>query len=686
MQSLADSDKFELPTLCEKIFRDGGYASVLPNFEHRPEQEKMSLYCAQAFAADSALLFEAGTGVGKSMAYLVPGIIAAKRLNRQLIVSTHTIALQRQIIEKDLPRIRLMFSACEALADCADFKEAILLGRANYLCTGRLKRALAERRELFSTSESEELERVADWAKTTTTGLVDELNPPPNPEVWNWVCADSSSCTPKNCGDGLCFYQNARRNVAGADIVILNHSLLFSLLNAGLGVDEGGCGILFPNDMLVLDEAHLVPDTASEVFGLGFSSSGIAREIKRIYDPKKKRGLITREGMAEFVDRQFVTEVLADLEEFFARVKKDYLQERDTVRLSAEGWADSEFLGKLEALATLLDSFAMNAKSEKLSAEIRDYKRIVLGIKNSLEECIFLSDKKSVYWLERKERSVRVNSAPVDVSDMLRRLLISRGSGVVMTSATLATGDNMDDFASRVGAECAQTCICASPFNYNKNMRAFLAVDSPEPDKSTKKLDVPSLSAVIENICDMSKGGTLALFTSYADMNATAEFLEKSKLLNGRHILVQGKLSRGEIVKAFSEAGNAVLLGTDTFWTGIDVPGDALSQVIITRLPFENISHPLVEARMEIAQSAGENPFAKISLPAALIKFRQGIGRLIRSASDRGSIFVLDSRIVSKSYGRKFCDAIPTVRIERVTSKNMRAVVKEEVADLYEED
>ena len=260
-------DSTKLPELCEKIFASGGYAGILPNFEHRPEQEKMAYCCAQAYSGNGALLFEAGTGVGKSMAYLVPGIIAARRFKRQL----------------------MMFSNCSALSDCADFKAALLLGRANYLCPHRLKRALAEKRELFDTAESAELERIAQWALTTRTGLVDELNPPPNPEVWAWVNADASSCTPKNCSDGSCFYQNARREISSADVVILNHNLLFSLLSAGMGTNGEESGILFANDMLVIDEAHLIPDVASAAYGLSLSSAGIRRELCRIYDPRKKR-------------------------------------------------------------------------------------------------------------------------------------------------------------------------------------------------------------------------------------------------------------------------------------------------------------------------------------------------------------------------------------------------------------
>lgn len=685
MRAVSDEDRFFLPNLAEKIFRKNGYAAILPNFEYRPEQEKMAFACAQAFSADSNLLFEAGTGVGKSLAYLIPGIIAASRWNRQLVVATHTIALQRQIIEKDLPRVRMMFSNCDALSDCAGFKSAILLGRANYLCSHRLKRTLAEKRELFNTEETAELERIAEWAAFTQTGLMDELNPSPNPEVWSWVNADSSSCTPKNCADGTCFYQRARKEVASADLVVLNHSLLFALLSAGLGVESSSPGVLFPNDMLVLDEAHLIPDVASEAFGISLSGYGVMRELMRIYNPRKKRGLITREGMAEHFDKQVVSDAIAAMENFFAQIRKDFLIERDTVRLSSPNWADESALSHLDCVARLLDTFAQNAKSDRLCAEFRDYRRKIAGIKNSLEDCIYLGDSDSVYWLESSgdaKRGVRVNSAPIDVAPILRRHLFSRESPVVLTSATLAISGKMDGFVERVGAEGAEKFICASPFDFNSNMRAFLSTDSPEPDKDTKKLDCSCLCSSIEKLCARVAGGTLVLFTSYADLNKAAKVLENSELLRGRKILVQGRMPRGQTIMEFSDDGNAILLGTDTFWTGIDVPGQALSQVIIARLPFENISHPLLEARMDRALALGENPFQKISLPSAVIKFRQGIGRLIRSARDKGLIVVLDSRIISKPYGRSFIDGIPTNRVERFNSKNIDSIIVPELEEL----
>ncbi len=677
-------EKFDFAELCKKIFGKDGYASILPNFEHRPEQEEMAYCCAQAYSSDMPILFEAGTGVGKSLAYLIAGIIAAIRFNRQLVVATHTIALQQQIVEKDLPRIRMLFSNCSALEDCADFKFSLLLGRGNYLCPNRLRRALSEKKELFDTEESRELDRIAEWAIYTKTGLVDELNPPPNPEVWNWVNADSSSCTQKNCGDSSCFYQNARRETASADIVILNHSLLFALLAAGLGEENGARGVLFPNDMLVLDEAHLVPNVASDAFGASLSNSGILRELKRIYDPKKRRGLITRDGMAEYYDRQVVTDTIAACEEFFARIKKEFLINRDTVRITTPNWIDDEFPRKLESLASLLDAFAMNAKTDKLAAEIRDYKRLIVGFKNTLEDCIFLSENDdSVYWVERTGKDGKgatLKSAPLKIAPILRRKLFSRQTSVIMTSATLAVGGDMSGFVEKVGAEEAETFICNSPFNYDKNMRAFIATDAPDLEKETRRLDSDYLSRVCKKLCQTTRGGALILFTSHADLNRTAQYLEEN--MPNRKILAQGKMSRSETVKAFIEDGSAILLGTDTFWTGIDIPGEKLSLVIVTRLPFENPNHPLIQARADRVLSEGGKPFAEISLPAAIIKFRQGIGRLIRSATDKGIVAVLDSRILTKGYGKNFVDAIPTCHVERFSEDEIETLVVDSAKEL----
>lgn len=669
----------------DAIFKAGGAMQEYLGFEHRPEQEEMSRFCAQAFESDTPLVFEAGTGVGKSLAYLIPGIIAAKRTRRPLIVSTNTIALQQQILNKDLPLVKLLFTRDETLREFADFKTAFLVGRANYLCTTRLRRAIAEKTELFETKEAAELERIREWALTTETGLYEELNPPPMPEVWGWVNADSSSCTLKNCSDGLCFYQKAKKKIAGADVVIVNHSLLFSLIASGAASEIGSKGVLFSNDMCVLDEAHLIHDVAAENFGLSISSRALNRELKRIYDPRKKRGLIMRGGLAREIEKDVVADAIRESEEFFASVRQKYLTKRDTVSLSSPEWIENTLDKPLEILAQTLASLASRAQSEQAASEIKDYQRRIIAARNALQDAVFLSSRDHVYWVEKSGSSenVSIQSAPIDVAPILREVLFERETSVILTSATLATSKgNLDSFIEKTGAEAAEKFVANSPFDYNKNMRVMLCNDAPEPDKDSKKLDCENIAKIIERLCAGVEGGTLVLFTGYYEMNKTADFLYESNILKDRRILVQKQMPRAELIARFKEHGNAVLLGTDSFWTGIDVPGKALSQVIITRLPFANPSHPLVEARNNKILNEGGKPFIQLSIPEAIIKFRQGVGRLIRSKTDKGIISLLDSRLVSKPYGRNFMAALPPAPVLRFNSGNLELQLKTALNEL----
>lgn len=671
-------DPLFLSEISEGIFRSNGSLVEFLNFEHRPEQEETARFCAQSFECDLPLVSEAGTGVGKSLAYLIPGIIAAKSLRRPLVVSTHTIALQQQILRKDLPLARLLFSRDGVLNKFADFKTACLMGRANYLCTNRLKRAIIDKSELFASAQQSDLERIRDWSLVTQTGLLEELNPLPDMEVWGWVNADSPNCSPKNCPDDTCFYQKARKAVAGADVIIVNHSLLFSLLAAGIADEIGTKGVLFPSDMLVLDEAHLVPDIAAENFGLAVSSGGIARELRRIYDPHKKRGLITREKLATSYDKEAVTAALLANEEFFAELRGRYLTKRDTVALSAPQWCENILDAPLEALIQTLSAIAQRAQTEHLKTELKDYQRRLTATRQALQEAIFLASNDQVYWLEKGAKdSVHINSAPIDVAPILREVLFERDTSVILTSATLSTSNgDLDSFIAKAGAECAEKNVCKSPFDYASHMRVLLYCDAPEPDKDSKKLDCEHLAGVVERLCAAVNGGTLVLFTGYFEMNRTAEILRESELLKGREILVQKQMPRTELIKRFEEKGSAILLGTDSFWTGIDVPGPALSQVIITRLPFANPSHPLTEARYDRLASQGGNPFRQIAIPDAVIKFRQGVGRLIRNKTDRGIISLLDSRLVSKNYGKNFLSALPDAPIMRFKLADLEQVVE----------
>ena len=663
---------FNLPEICDGIFREGGSLQALFGLEHRTAQHDMAYACAQAFSSDSNLIFEAGTGVGKSLAYLVGGIIAAVEFGRPFVVSTHTIALQQQIIRRELPRIRELFSKTPSLQKYAGFKCELLLGRNNYLCTNRLKRAIAEKTDLFGSKQSLEIERIARWAVTTKTGLAEEMNPPPDWEVWSWVNADSSSCSSKKCFDGTCFYQNARRRAAAADVVIVNHSLLFSMIASGAGTDADTKGVLLPGDMCVLDEAHRIPEVAGDNFGLSLGRSAVMRELKRIYDPKTRKGLVSRWKIAGEFDRLAVARAIEATEDFFGGIRREFLSSRDTVALSAEAWTEPLLNAPFEELAQTLDKLAMRAKTEDQSDELKDFKRRIVGIKNAVEEAVFIANEKQVYWLEKPTSDpfgATIRSAPLDVAPILSEVLFSKGTSVILSSATLAAGDgNLESFRDSVGAYSAECMVCPSPFDYRNNMRVLLFDDSPEPDRESKKLECDWLAKNIAALCSAVKGGTLVLFTGYYELNKCAGLLRGFESLQGRSIFVQKDMPRDKLVQAFEECGNGILMGTDSFWTGIDVPGDALRQVIITRLPFDNPGHPLTAARVDKCAAEGGNPFRQITLPAAVINFRQGIGRLIRKKSDKGLVCVLDSRILNKPYGKNFIDALPNADYIRVDS------------------
>ncbi|MGF1448554.1 MAG: ATP-dependent DNA helicase [Opitutales bacterium] len=677
MIHLREPHEGPLPTLAltratADVFGDGGALQSALNLEHRPPQARMAERVAQAFQADEPLLFEAGTGVGKSLAYLVPGLLHALEAERPLLVSTHTRALQEQIRAKDLQLCRELFQKTPHLAEKADFRVAKLVGRGNYCCTTRLARALAAKADQFTPEQEKELERIAEWSAHSEEGLWEELSPAPSMDVWERVNADSSVCCRKNCGESDCFYRKALRARDRAHVIVVNHSLLFALLAAGMTPPKDAPGVLLANDFVVLDEAHRIVEVATDYFGQEVSNFGLNRLLRQLYNPKRKkgRGLLARAGRRE--DCEAVERLAKVGEAFFDTVQGQLLRRRDIVRLHEPDWAEPTFLKPMDAVIERIGACASRLDDEGLKDELGDFRGRLAGFRAGLLNCLNLADDDAVYWAERTGRRqsvIKLRSAPLDVGPYLRRYLFQRQTSVVLTSATLSCGDNMDQLRRRAGAEDIDSESVPSPFDYENQTEVYLATDAPEPGQADSRLDAGYLADMIAWLAQRTPGGTLALFTSFADLNRVERLLSTEFELGQRALLSQGgEVGRDELLRAFKRAGNALLLGTETFWTGVDVPGPALSQVILTRLPFENPTHPIAQARAEKLRNDGRNPFQEITLPDAILQTRQGMGRLIRTSTDTGRIVVLDSRLLTRPYGRAFIDVIPgpaPVRFDR---------------------
>ena len=664
------------PELAAKAFSEAGWLQSNLGLDHRPGQERMASAAAAAFRDDEPLLFEAGTGIGKSLAYLVPGIIHATDCGRQLIVSTHTISLQEQVDKKDLPLCRRLFHSAPELEKYAGFVSTVLVGKSNYLCTTRLSHALAERASLFDDAGYAELQRIADWADTTPTGLRHDLQPPPSPEVWENVNADSSSCSRRNCDCERCFYQRARARVRSAQVIVVNHALLFSLINAGGARAEGAgpdaVGVLFPGDFVVLDEAHTVSEVAEESFGLSLSSLGVERTLKHLFNPRTRRGIMKKRADADF--RQKMADTMDASAQFFGFLAGSILAERPIARLREEGVAEPVLAAPLAALERSVAKIADALEDGRERDELLEQRSKLRAIRAGVDEWLGLANKGHVYWAEkggRKQTIVTLRSAPIDVAPELERCLFGAGVSVVCTSATLALAGDMAPFAASIGASRARAEVAGSPFDFERNMRVFIAADIPLPSQQDARASIDALADYVGYCCSRVAGGSLVLFTSYRDMQAVAALTGPRFAAEGRPFLVQGgDISRTELAQRMRDLGNAVLFGTDSFWTGVDVPGDALSQVVIARLPFSPPTHPIAEAKAEHIRERGGDPFNELTLPEALIKFRQGVGRLIRTQADRGLVTVLDSRILAKSYGRLFIEGLPQRSFTRLTVGN----------------
>src|SRR5947209_1208783 len=660
MIALKDSLGSKFVERIRAIFSENGLLSKAANFEFRPQQQEMAAAVARALEEDRHLVVEAGTGVGKSLAYLAPAILFALEHHKKAIVSSHTINLQEQLLYKDIPILKKVLPV--------EFEASLMKGRQNYLCPRRLERALQQANEVFTGPEQSELTRLAEWASTTRDGSLSDLSIEPDPKVWTQVCSEPHICTQKTCGQNvLCFYQRARKRLLAADLLVMNHTLLFMLLGRPDEQEERESGFLFPNDFIIFDEAHTVEQVASRQVGIGISQYGLRSTIQRLYNARTRKGLFTVMRDANGV--RLAAELVDDLDAFFAAVeaKSDFRKGRE-FRVRVPDFIPDTITGRLTALQVRLADVIKRADDEFLKAELQELGRRIRDTRDGIAIFLEQSAREHVYWIERTGKTTQffsLNAAPVNLAPVLRRMIFRENCCCVMTSATLAVGRaDLTYFRERIGATEADPLQLGSPFNFQRQMKMFIVQKMPDPrDAGYHK----ELERWIAHFTQKTDGRAFVLFTSYRDLQQVAgemqEFFAKQKM----NLLVQGAgAPRGKLLEQFKTTSRSVLFGTDSFWSGVDVPGEALSNVIITRLPFAVPDTPLIEAKLELIEARGGDAFTEFSLPEAVLKLRQGVGRLIRTKTDRGIVVILDNRIVTKPYGRSFMQALPKCPVEIV--------------------
>lgn len=628
----------------------GLIAQRLPDFEARPQQLELALAVERTLAEGGHLLAEAGTGVGKSFAYLLPAVLHACRITGHgpIVVSTRTIALQEQLDHKDLPFLAGVLPL--------EWSAVTAIGRGNYVCLRRLQLAQREAQNLFAEpAQARGLAAVAHWAATTHDGTRQSLPQPVDDAVWDEVRAEHGNCLNRACKFyEACHWQRARRRMDHAQVLVVNHALYL----ADVALRMIGTHYLPEHRVVIFDEAHHLERTATEALGHRIGRGTLRWHLRRLHSRRAESSLLLRVRALPAIER--CRELEPAVEEFFEMLAGEAAQSPDGMIELADRSLPNPLAPKLGQLSQELEAHAETVEELDLRTELQARARGVAVAGLALRALCEPGGAGLVRWIESSRQGAELRAAPLQVAEALRQHVFAPGRSAILVSATLGPGGDPEFhwLRGQLGIGGTRTLRLGSPFDFSRQMRVVVEEALPDPGREPEAHRRESIARATERIVG-NGGRALVLCTSWSYVRAAAEAMRDVLAAAGIELLVQGEAPLRALLERKRAEPATVLLGTDSLWEGIDVPGDALTLVVVTKLPFAQPGHPLTKARIRALEAEGGDGFRDWSLPEALVRFRQGIGRLIRTAADRGRIVILDPRARTRPYGRQFLRALP---------------------------